>query len=597
MALRGWALQAIGSLAALGIALAVGPVDRARAETAEERAIALTQVERREPSATERAQLNALAATREQFIQSAKRTYSELLGARKVQGEPLVPTVLQAVDEQGRRIGSMKGEPGIGGNGVGQLYSDWSAYTGTFGLAQSAHLLHRAMIGPKIPEIRAGVTNGLNTTVTNLTATRPQPAAPGMWALEPLPDMTGWTQQQFDSLNTLYFTRHDLLRFWWIERILSNDPGMTEAMTLFWHDHFATGISKVYIPSSMYKQNQLLRQYALGNVKDLVQAICVDPAMLIWLDGQYNVTGDVNENFARELLELFSMGVGNYSQDDVREAARAFTGYATYDGITTTFRPWAHDYGSKTFLGQTGTYFGHDIVNIVFQQPVTARFICRKLYRYFIDEYPDEALIEQLATTLRNNNYEIKPVLIQMLKSQLFFDVNYRGAIYADAIDRGPAIMRAFDVSGVDFSDQGSTLNNWTLYGMSITGQILLEPPNVAGWPGYRSWENSYVLPWRRTLNTAFVEGRMFGDPLGVKIDALHIGQQLPNPNNASQLVDDLCTCYFGQAPTPLVKQALLNAMLTGLPPDQWNITLATARIRLEHLLTLLMKMADFQLK
>ncbi|MFN8547247.1 MAG: DUF1800 domain-containing protein [Candidatus Eisenbacteria bacterium] len=400
----------------------------ARAEgTAEAEARALTQVPNVMPSAAELERLQQLAVARDRFFASARARYDDLMNAREFQGHPFTPTVLQAIDEQGRQVGSLKGAPATTTPGGSPLTSDWTPYAGPFNLAESAHLLHRTMIGPKIPEIRAGVTNGLATTMTNLTAARALPAPPGSWALEPLPDMTNWTQQMFDSLNTLYFTRHDLLRFWWLQQIQSNDPGMVEAMTLFWHDHFATGISKVYIPSSMYKQNQLLRQYALGNFKDLVQAICLDPAMLIWLDGTYNIAGDVNENFARELLELFTMGVGNYTQNDVREAARAFTGYQCWDGINTTFQPWAHDYGNKTFLGHTGQYFGHDIVNIIFQQPETARFICRKLYRYFIDEYPNEALVEQLATTLRNNNYEIKPVLLQMFKSQLFFDPNYRG--------------------------------------------------------------------------------------------------------------------------------------------------------------------------
>lgn len=541
------------------------------------------------------------AASLERFLDAADRLYPRWFAGRSCSGRPFELTVLSPYDERGAFVGSIGGAVAPSRNGDGSerspVLADWSPYTGTFGLAQSAHLHRRAMIGPKIAEMRAGVASGLNTTVAGLLAARPLPPPPDTWATEPLPDLSNWTQQQIDSLVTVYLTRQELLRYWWTERILDPNPGVTEAMTLFWHDHFACGSDKIFIPAAVYKQNQLFRQYATGNFKDLVQAICLDPAMLIFLDGQYNVAGDVNENFARELLELFTMGVGHYSQDDVREAARAFTGYTTYDGWGSVFEPWNHDYGSKTFLGHTGPYFGHDIVTIIFQQPETARFICRKLYRYFIDEVPDEARIEELAVTLRNSNYEIKPVLEKMWKSQLFYDPGVRGSIYCDAVDRWPALWRTFNVPGVNFDDYGGTLYNWTAWGSYITGQVLMQPPNVAGWPGYRSWLNSYVLPWRRILSTSVVDGEIFGEPYGFGVDVIAFANSLPNPNNANALIDDLATCLYGATPTPLVRTALLNALLQGMSPGSWSMSFPGAEGRLRNLLRTAVKMADFQLK
>ena len=319
--------------------------------------------------------------------------------------------------------------------------------------------------------------------------------------------------------------------------------------------------------------------------------------MLIWLDGNYSYVGNVNENFARELLELFTLGLDQYTQEDVVEAARAFTGTYTFDGISSVFIPEYHDDGMKTFMGQTGAWDGDDIIDIIFQQDETARFICRKLYRYHIDEHPNEALIEDLAQTLRANNYEIAPVMARMFKSQLFFDADYRGTIHCDGIDRSVGLLRSFYIDTVDYADPAGPQAEWTRIAMYIQRQILLRPPNVGGWPGYRAWVNSYILPWRRTLDVSLVDGNLWGWDLLMKLDGVALVRRLSDPDDPVSIVNDLTTCFYGVPATDAVRQRLLEELLQGMDPEQWWIDAPFAGQHIEALMRLLIRMPDFQLK
>jgi hypothetical protein len=538
------------------------------------------------------------AASRDSLIERGRRSFAEKRLARRLQIEGSLGVSIEAPTDtneaKGTVDGSAKGRPGSFAKAA---TADWTPYTGPFTFVEAAHLLRRGMIGPRIGEMRQAAVAGLHPTVTGLLVPRTLPDPPGGWALEPAPDVTGWTRQMIDSLLTLYFTRDEMLKLWWAKETLRDDPGVTEEMTLFLHNHFATSVDKVVFPQSMYKQNQLLRQYAVGNFKTLVQQIAVDPAMLIWLDGNSNYVGNVNENFGRELLELFTLGLGQYTQDDVVAAARAFTGYFTFDGITTVFLPEYHDSGLKTFLGQTGNWDGNDIINIIFQQDEAARFFCRKLYRWFIDEYPDEALIEDLARTMRSNNYEIAPVLQRMFESQLFYDTNYRGAVICDGTDRGVGLLRSFYIDTVDYSDLSGPQAMWTDLAMYVQKQILLQPPNVGGWPGYRSWVNSYTLPWKRSLDVALVDGNLFGVDLLMKLDAVALARRLSDPNDPGRIVDDLTTGLYGMPPTPLVRSRLLQELLQGMDGSQWSIDAPYAEAHIQALMRLLIRMPDFQLK
>src|SRR5207248_557712 len=191
---------------------------------------------------------------------------------------------------------------------------------------------------------------------------------------------------------------------------------------LFWHNHFATSIGKVRSTSVMFRQNQALRRSALGNFGAMLADLCRDPAMLIWLDSNRNVKGGANENFARELMELFTLGVGHYSEQDVRETARAFTGWHT-DGERFTYAPRFHDDSDKTILGRTGRWDGAEAQKLLLDQPAAALFIVRKLYRYLISETvePPDALLEPLAARFRHSDYEIGDLVATILRSRHFF--------------------------------------------------------------------------------------------------------------------------------------------------------------------------------
>src|SRR5262245_18400889 len=210
------------------------------------------------------------------------------------------------------------------------------------------------------------------------------------------------------------------LGLWWANRMLASPRPLEEKLTLFWHGHFATGQNKVRDYRMMFQQNRMLRANASGNLRELLVGILKDPGMLVYLDNGENVKSHPNENFGRELLELFTMGVGNYSERDVREAARAFTGW-TNDVLTYKFDAEQHDFGQKTFLGRTGPLNGEDIIDTILAQPVTGEYVAGKLYRYFVREEISSDVRADLGRSFRASRYQIKPLMRRMLLSKDFY--------------------------------------------------------------------------------------------------------------------------------------------------------------------------------
>jgi hypothetical protein len=286
---------------------------------------------------------------------------------------------------------------------------------------------------------------------------------------------------------------------WWVYRMAFSPHPLREKLTLFWHNHFATSVAKVKRSTLMLKQNQLLRRHALGKFRPFLLEMSKDPAMLIWLDGNANVKSHPNENYARELLELFSLGVGNYTEPDIREAARAFTGWHIA-GTEYLFNPAQHDDGDKTILGQKGKWNGEDVIRIALEQPAAARFLVRKLYRYFIseNESPPDALVEPLAEQLRKSDYDMGPLVRTMLRSRLFFSQHaYRQRIKSPA-EYVLGLVRLLDVR----IGPGNLAKS-----MSDLGQKLFAPPNVKGWDGGKAWLNSGTMLARHNLAWDLVSG------------------------------------------------------------------------------------------
>src|SRR5262249_20954707 len=215
----------------------------------------------------------------------------------------------------------------------------------------------------------------------------------------------------------------DALRTWWVYFFLHSGHPLRERLTLFWHNHFATSVAKVGRPELMFRQNLLLRKHALGKFGPLLNEMGRDPAMLAWLDSNENVKSQPNENYAREVMELFSLGVGNYSEKDIREVARAFTGCHTdITGSEYRFNSHLHDDGPKTILGQNGNWTGDDVVEILLKQASCARFLVGKFYREFVSETaPPASLLKPLEDRYRSNGYDTADLMRTMLRSRLFF--------------------------------------------------------------------------------------------------------------------------------------------------------------------------------
>ena len=282
------------------------------------------------------------------------------------------------------------------------------------------------------------------------------------------------------------------LATWFGERMLTTRRPLEEKLTLFWHGHFATGNSKVRDTRLVQQQHEMLRGNAAGNFRDLLMGILMDPAMLVYLDNGENRKGHPNENFGRELLELFTMGVGNYTERDIREASRAFTGW-TNDVLEFRFDAATHDDGDKTFLGRTGPFNGEDIIDIVLDAPVTAEFIASKLYRFFVREEIDDVTRVSLGATFRNADYELRPLLRQIFLSRDF----YSPASVARQI-KTPVhlVVSTYRKLGLTTLPTIPDFNRLT----ATLGQTLFNPPNVAGWAGGRTWITPALLFQRGNL-------------------------------------------------------------------------------------------------
>ena len=290
------------------------------------------------------------------------------------------------------------------------------------------------------------------------------------------------------------------LRAAWVYRMLLTPRPLVERMTLFWHGHFATSIAKVGDTAMMARQNTLLRTHALGRFGDLLTAIGRDPAMLVWLDAANNPKARPNENYAREVMELFALGRGAYTEADIREAARALTGRSVARGECRD-RPLDHDDGTKAILGRTGTFTGDDLVPILLDQPACAGFLARKLHRLFLSEVdePSDALLAPLAESLRSSGYDVGAAVRTILRSNLVFDPSSRRRRVKSPIELGIGTARALELARPTVS--ALALGDWA----ARAGQSLFAPPSVAGWDGGKTWIHTAAMLERTNLVLALL--------------------------------------------------------------------------------------------
>jgi len=290
------------------------------------------------------------------------------------------------------------------------------------------------------------------------------------------------------------------LRRWWLERMMNGPAPLLEKMTLFWHGHFATSVQKVKDAYWLWLQNDTLRRSALGNFATLVKKMSRDPAMMIYLDLEQSRREHPNENWARELMELFTVGIGNYSEDDIRASARAFTGYRV-DMTTQQFRfaPLQQDLGSKNFMGRSGGLNGDDIINILVSKPACAQFIGRKLWRFFVEDEPSEAIVDAIASSIRAHNYEMRPVMQEVFSSAEFYSNRAMGSQIKSPVQY---IIQTSKLLGAPLPSPIVVQN-----AMRQMGQILFAPPNVKGWDGGKAWISTSTLLFRYNFANYLING------------------------------------------------------------------------------------------
>ena len=419
----------------------------------------------------------------------------------------------------------------------------WAAYQPDarqpWNLAQAGHLFRRAAFGAGWDQLQQALSDGPQRTVNKL--------------LRPQADIAAFNREHDEYESSSGFA--NALRAWWLRRIILTPHPLLEKMTLFWHSHFAANGAKVKNARLMQQHVQLLRSQALNSFRALLKGISRDPAVLIWLGAEANRKALPNENFARSLMETFTLGAGHYTKKDVREAARAFTGWFVLRGRL-RYIAREHDGNAKQILGQKGNFTSDDVVRIVLEQPATARTLVRKLYRWLICETaePDPKLIAPLAQSFAKD-YDVLKLVETMLRSNLFFSrVAYRRRIkcpveFALGIVKGLEGVVSTTQLGQDLAD---------------LGQNLYHPPTVKGWTGGRHWINSATLVRRHNLAMALLRG---SGPYANKLNPWAVAKKhgCSTPESAARFLLDL---FLQGDLGPDVRDALLKKIQTPAAAD-----------------------------
>ena len=368
------------------------------------------------------------------------------------------------------------------------------------GFDDARHLLARTSFAASIEDIDvfAGLTREQAADRLLSSTDKPRITPPPAWVREPVVPASRVREMSVEARRD--FQRNNIargleMRGWWLQEMVTTPSPLTEKMVLFWHNHFVSSQQKVRQPQYLYRQNVLLREHALGNFGVFLHAIARDPAMVIYLDNASNRKGQPNENFAREVMELFTLGEGRYGERDIKEVARAFTGWSI-DGERGEFlfRPFAHDDGMKTVLGHTGHLDGDAVLDILLAQPQTAEFIVRKLWREFVSPQvitdADVAEVRRIANVFRATRYDIRAALRALLISDVFYAPRHRATLVKSPVDLVAGTLRQFQFSTGDAAPFALV--------MAQLGQNLFAPPNVKGWPGGEAWINSTTLLARK---------------------------------------------------------------------------------------------------
>jgi len=487
-------------------------------------------------------------------------------------------------------------------------------YAGPWTFQQAAHLLRRTTFGPTIAQIKWALDQGLTATLEKLFEEGPLPDPPVNTHYPDDPNVpigATWVEAPFISgiqnAQMSYMGRS--LFSWNIGLMWNEDISIREKLTLFWHNHFPLNSNND--PRFLYWNNHTLRSHAWGNFRQLTKEITIDPAMLIYLNGNQNKAGSPNENYARELLELFTVGKGpqigpgdysNYTEQDVAEIARVLSGWKDFgftlnssDGlIGSEFHPNLHDDGQKTLsyhfdnavIPNMGEEEYSYLIDLIFQQDEVARFICRRLYRWFvfyqIDEEVETNVIEPMAQVLIDNDYEIRFALEALFGSQHFFDMQNNGLIIKNPIDFILSVVKSLEVETSTALDQ--LHDSWyRVFGFASKTQMrYYEVPEVAGWQAYyraplyyRNWLNASTLPRRMTntdtfMTAGYVPFQGNGDVM--RVDVLKLVAELDDPLDPNAVVNELASFLFPQPISPERQAILKDILIPGLPDFEWTV-------------------------
>lgn len=477
-------------------------------------------------------------------------------------------------------------------------------YSGTWGNAQVLHLLRRTIFGVKQSDISTFKSLGLDGAVNKLlTIDNSVPSPPvnyysnGSTIIDLLvPAGQTWVNSSFNG--DLSYYRRRSVKMWWIG-MMQNDKTIREKMVLFWQNHFSTEGEIIYYEQFVYKINALLRKHCLGNFKTMIKDVTIDPGMLRYLNGYLNTKTAPDENYGRELQELFTVGKGkdsHYTEDDVKNAAKILTGWRI--DLTTGnsyFDQNKHESNNKQFSsfynstlitgksGATGAQETDELITMIFQQNEVSKYICRKLYRWFvyydIDATVETNVIEPLATIFRNNNYDIQPVIETLLKSEHFYDSLSMGCQIKSPIDY---VLEFCNQTEIVMPSSSDYVKNYNIWGnmqsfAAVMQQDINDPPNVSGWPSYYQepqfyeiWINSDTFPKR--LNFAYLllyTGTTISGHK-VMIDVLAFADKIPDVSDPGKLVDNLTELLLAVSVSSGVKAIIKSALLSGQSSDYY---------------------------
>jgi uncharacterized protein (DUF1800 family) len=491
---------------------------------------------------------------------------------------------------------------------VPALTSTLKKYKGKWDEQAVVYFLKHTMFGAKPADVAFFKTLSFKKAVKTMLTVAPAPATSPInnYANDKIEDdevPLGSTWVNATNKNgKINYRRRNSYKQWWMGQMINQDRSITEKMVLFWHNHFATETNIAENPVYCYRYNVLLRQHAMGNFKTLVKAITTDLCMLRYLNGYANTKKAPDENYGRELQELFTVGKGpgsHYTEADVKAAARVLTGYKI-DNTTFnySFDSTRHDETDKQFssfynntlikgrAGEDGAKELDDLLEMIFAQEETARFICRKLYRFFVfyrvDDFTEQQVILPLSRILRKNSFELQPVLETLFSSQHFFDTALHGTTIKSPADFCIGLMREFNVTLSPASDLFAEYSMWEFVHNHAAAmqQNIGDPPNVAGWPAYyqqpqyyKLWINSDTLPRRNQLTDRLM-GYGFNAKNGIKINIDPIGyaMALPHPEDPDALIGDSIQLLY-TTPLPETEKAHIksNILLSNLQGEAVN--------------------------